>query len=185
VAFAVTAAHEHAYQEIIFLSEEGLYWGCKQVDGTKAPGTTFVAAADALARWGQPLQEEWPYDQFLTDADPLPVRPDTAADIGAWRKATLQPVSCNADTVKSHLDAGTSVVLGIRTGYEFQLSRDGRIPLPVSARRLTGLHAILAVGYTEDDVIFRNSWGDGWGDRGYGYLPFSYLAQYGLQAWAL
>lgn len=185
VAFAVTAAHEDIRSQRDDLSEEGLYWGCKRLDGISAPGTTFAAAGQALSRWGQPLQELWPYDRTLTDSDPLPSPPAGHPASSSWYTARLQRTDCTGETVKAHLDAGTAVILGIRITRDFHISRDGRIPMPSSARRLVGLHAILAAGYREDEVIFRNSWGERWGDRGYGYLPIGYLDQYGLQAWTV
>lgn len=185
VAFAVTDAHDELRTQADALSEEGLYWGCKCVDGSSAAGTSFVSAADALTRWGQPREEVWPYNSGLTDSDPLPGPPGGPPDLRAWYKSALQPAQCTVDAIKSHLDAGTPVILGIRTGNQFQASRDGHIPMPRSARRLTYLHAILAVGYTTDDLIFRNSWGTRWGDQGYGYLPFPYLDQYAPQAWTV
>jgi hypothetical protein len=52
-------------------------------------------------------------------------------------------------------------------------------------------HAVLFVGYddnmekTYEDgskekgfLIFKNSWGSNWGDDGYGYLPYSYVAEH-------
>ena len=44
-------------------------------------------------------------------------------------------------------------------------------------RSLLGGHAILLVGYdrVRGVVYFRNSWGTGWGDQGYGTLPFAYV----------
>ena len=43
--------------------------------------------------------------------------------------------------------------------------------------RPKGLHAVLAVGYDDEKKMFtiRNSWGDGWGDHGYFYLPYDYM----------
>lgn len=38
-------------------------------------------------------------------------------------------------------------------------------------------HAIALVGYTSDTFIVRNSWGSGWGDKGYGYLSLEYALQ--------
>lgn len=35
----------------------------------------------------------------------------------------------------------------------------------------TNLHAVLVVGYTPTYWILKNSWGPGWGDDGYFYLP--------------
>ncbi len=59
VAFAVTAAHELARQSSIGnyedLSDEALYWNCKQIDGDLQEGTSFDSAAEALeqAGWGE------------------------------------------------------------------------------------------------------------------------------------
>jgi len=35
-------------------------------------------------------------------------------------------------------------------------------------------HAVTLVGYTADAFIFKNSWGSGWGEDGYGYIDFEY-----------
>ncbi len=40
--------------------------------------------------------------------------------------------------------------------------------------RLYGGHAVALVGYTKDYFIVRNSWGTGWGDRGFAYAWDSY-----------
>jgi C1A family cysteine protease len=37
-----------------------------------------------------------------------------------------------------------------------------------------GGHAVSLVGYTPDRFIVRNSWGTGWGDKGFGYASVSY-----------
>jgi len=56
---------------------------------------------------------------------------------------------------------------------------DGRL---VSRAAYRGGHEVLLVGY-EDDVrekgggrfLVRNSWGEGWGDGGYGTVPYAYV----------
>ena len=40
-----------------------------------------------------------------------------------------------------------------------------------------GGHAVCLVGYTPDHFIVRNSWGDGWGDNGFGYASNAYTAE--------
>jgi C1A family cysteine protease len=77
------------------------------------------------------------------------------------------------------------------------------IPLPTDAE-LAGDpewgHAVVAVGYddnlqitntvssntTKGAFLIRNSWGTGWGDAGYGWMPYDYtLAGAALDYWSL
>src|SRR5690349_3511394 len=73
LAFAVTAAHETIRSDrngvIEDLSEEVLYWGCKQVDGDREPGSVFSSASAALMEWGQPREELWLYNGNRDDTD--------------------------------------------------------------------------------------------------------------------
>lgn len=57
--------------------------------------------------------------------------------------------------------------------------RDGRI---LSAKEALGRHGTLLVGYRDDPsyagggyFIVRNSWGDQWGERGYGRVSYAYV----------
>jgi C1A family cysteine protease len=54
----------------------------------------------------------------------------------------------------------------------------GVVTMPKRGDALLGGHAVLAVGYRHAtrQFIFRNSWGPAWGDRGYGYLPYEFVA---------
>ena len=55
---------------------------------------------------------------------------------------------------------------------------------------MTGGHAVMSVGYddgkkikgaglnapeTKGALMIRNSWGGGWGEKGYGWLPYDYV----------
>jgi hypothetical protein len=46
---------------------------------------------------------------------------------------------------------------------------------PLSVASMNWQHAIVLVGYDDNTQkwIIRNSWGSGWGDGGYGYIPYS------------
>ena len=191
VAFAVTSGHEHerfsntALMED--LSEEALYYQCKQIDGDTASGTSFDSAAQALDVVGQPPAVKWPYDKRLDDTAAGYLPPLEAIDPQFCYKADLTTMSSAVDEIVNCLDLGHSVVIGIPLYSSFQMAAGGRIPLPSSVDTLRGHHALLLVGYETDSshtqwLIFRNSWGAGWGDRGYGYLLFDYIEMYGCQA---
>lgn len=47
-----------------------------------------------------------------------------------------------------------------------------------------GGHAVACVGYNEEGLIIRNSWGSSWGSNGYCTLPYSQLNKI-YEAWAL
>lgn len=69
------------------------------------------------------------------------------------------------------------------------VEEDGKIPYPSQNENVLGGHAIVLCGFDDDMVItgqstattgafiIRNSWGNQWGDKGYGYLPYSYFTQ--------
>ena len=51
------------------------------------------------------------------------------------------------------------------------------MPMPAPREQVVGGHAVLAVGYddTIDRFHVRNSWGTGWGVKGYFTMPYEYL----------
>jgi C1A family cysteine protease len=93
--------------------------------------------------------------------------------------------------LKTAVAAGTPVIFGIDVYKGFMGATPkttGVIPLPDGGEERLGGHAIVAVGYDDAkrQITFRNSWGPGWGDGGYGYLPYDYFRS-GLarDAWAV
>lgn len=92
--------------------------------------------------------------------------------------------------------------VGIFTVYASisQANATGKIPYPAVGENIVGGHAVVAVGYddtitiknTNDGVertgalLIRNSWGTGWGDHGYGWLPYDYvIKQLAIDWWSL
>jgi len=63
--------------------------------------------------------------------------------------------------------------------YAEAAARTGLIRLPRSGERMLGGHAVMAVGYDDarGRLRFRNSWGEQWGQKGYGEMPYDYLTR--------
>ncbi|MVU83445.1 hypothetical protein GPX89_40185 [Nocardia sp. ET3-3] len=57
------------------------------------------------------------------------------------------------------------------------VDKTGAIPLPHHSEKVVGGHCVVAVGYDDSRQVFRirNSWGETWGDNGYGTMPYAYL----------
>lgn len=77
----------------------------------------------------------------------------------------------------------TGMTLGIQVYSSFmnsQVATTGIVPMPnLKTDELLGGHCVAIVGYTTINtinyVIFQNSWGTRWGNKGCGYIPIDYL----------
>jgi hypothetical protein len=137
-------------------------------DGTSGgPDPGRVLAEEGVCR-----QELWP-DDSETPADSERV---LSADAERHKlDATPHPIAL--EDVRKALSAGCPVHVAMNTGVAFSgVGRDGVFDAaePPSGRH--GRHAMLMVGYTGNFYILKNSWGESWGDKGYGYVPQSVLA---------
>jgi C1A family cysteine protease len=77
---------------------------------------------------------------------------------------------------------GFPVVFGISIYESFEseeVERTGIVPIPGRTEKLLGGHAMMICGYDKDKkwFIVRNSWGEGWGEKGFCYIPFDYMEQ--------
>ncbi|PIU81379.1 cysteine protease, partial [Candidatus Micrarchaeota archaeon CG06_land_8_20_14_3_00_50_6] len=96
--------------------------------------------------------------------------------------------------IRETLAGEIPVMFGFTVYNSIREAKEGKIPFPEKGESVLGGHAVLAVGYDDGmrigkstgAFIIRNSWGDEWGDKGYGYLPYEYVLQgLALDWWAL
>jgi C1A family cysteine protease len=130
-----------------------------------------------INKQGAPLENLWPYN--ITK---FRHRPTNQAILdAARRKVTLYERIENHAGCLDALNNGFPVVIGFHVYSSFVstvVSRTGRMTYPNKRReRLLGGHAVLLVGYDKKKEVYiaRNSWGTGWGDKGYFYMPFSVI----------
>ena len=101
-----------------------------------------------------------------------------ALRLGSWRAIKREdggglrsPVVL--DDIKGALARGEPVVFAMPVMPDWYALKDGSI-YTHAVRENTNYHAMTLIGYDEERQAFRaiNSWGEGWGDRGYGWIAY-------------
>jgi C1A family cysteine protease len=134
-----------------------------------------------LARQGACTEQSWPYDIARFATKPPKKCYTEALDYQILSYARLNTL----DEMRACLADGFPFVFGfsVYEGFESQqVARTGVVDMPGKEERMLGGHAVLGVGYDDAArrVIVRNSWGTGWGKKGYFTLPYAYVADRNL-----
>jgi len=134
-------------------------------------------------RIGVPLEKAWPYKD-----DPVKIgEPQRWAHLIA-RWSTIDSYWRVDDSVIGVKRALTEspVLLGMKCFEEiYGILVNGRVPMPAKPDDILTYHAVLAVGFNDEDqtICIKNSWSKFWGAGGYGYLPYQYVDKYCWDAW--
>jgi C1A family cysteine protease len=136
----------------------------------------------SVAKQGDCPETEWPYDLAK-----FKIKPPAAcyADALKYKVVSYQRITQSLAQLKACLASGWPFVFGFTVYESFEsatVAKSGHAPLPKSNEAVVGGHAVAAVGY--DDAkqwfIVRNSWGAGWGLKGYFTLPYAYVTEANL-----
>ncbi len=169
------------------LSRLYLYYKERVLEGTvqEDAGATVRSICKALQRYGVCRETLWPYvvEKF---AQPPPPAADANAvqyRIASYRSLGSEPAELVALSRRFLVMKRQPILIGVSVYDSFeskQAQKTGVIPLPDPQKeQYLGGNALLIVGYDDAAQVFiiRNSWGAGWGDHGYGYLPYRYILE--------
>lgn len=160
-------------------------------------GAEIRTALGAIACFGAPPEEYWPYDPSPEennkrfDQEPTAFCYAFASNFQSIKYLRLDPSGLTPDqvldSVKTYLAGGLPSMFGFPAYDEFMEPLPGGLiayPKPKSTNH--GGHAIVAAGYDDDldlgdgdkgALLIRNSWGTDWGDKGYGWMSYKYVTE--------
>lgn len=173
------------YKKLMELSPRFLYSLCKKFDGaSEKEGTYPRVAMKMLFKYGVCPENYWPYQPYQKDL------PAQGADIKAkiYRIRAYARLRTVIEMKRSLLVNGPFLagVKVFNSWFSQRVQKSGLVPLPKKNETVIGGHAVCIVGYDEKKKLFRfkNSWGKGWADKGYGHLHYGYISKYCTDAWS-
>jgi len=170
-----------------------IYYNERAIEGTtnQDSGARIRDGIKSVAKLGVCPETDWPYSENMSVVTEKPSQ--TAFDDALPNHLTsYHRITHNLNQMKGCLAEGYPFVFGFTVYASFespQVAKTGVVPMPASDEEQVGGHAVVAVGYDDQQqrFIVRNSWGPDWGMKGYFTMPYAYLtdANYSDDFWTI
>lgn len=163
-----------------------IYYNTRVIEGTvnEDGGATLRNTMKAMVNDGVCPETKWAFK--LSN---ISVKPNCCCYYTGKRNQVLQYLSVAHDLneIKQCLTLCHPVAFGFMVFSSFmteEVAITGVAPIPTVNDSALGGHAVVAIGYddSKNALIVRNSWGTGWGQNGYFYMPYEYITIPNLSA---
>lgn len=145
-----------------------IYKACKEIDGDLRRGTHILAGARVMGFYN--LLNRQPFYEPISSHEEL-----------------FKVSMMNADLWSAHMPTHSlsRLLVAFRMFNSAYAAPLGRLPLPLPSDIEKESHCVFLTGVDSSDgaLEFVNSWGAGWGDKGFGWLSQEYLRRYMADAW--
>lgn len=170
------------------------------LEWTGDTGAYLRSTMRALVLFGVPPERYYPYRISDFEKEPPPFCYAFAQNYKAIKYFRLDPPGSKPsqilNLIKRYLMAGLPSMFGFSVYSSIPPAGEGtgNIPFPVEGDSQLGGHAVLTVGFDDQRkigkdkgaLLIRNSWGEAWGEKGYGWLPYSYVeAGLAVDVWSM
>jgi len=161
-----------------------IYFNERTMEGTigQDSGAYIRDGIKSVSQQGVCSESLWPYVEAK-----FTVKPSDECYTTALKNKCLEyaRVDQTLDHMRGCLSQGFPFVFGFtvyNSFYSDEVTTSGQMSMPQASDYMLGGHAVTAVGYDDEKqvVIVRNSWGEGWGDNGYFYMPYAYISDMSL-----
>ncbi|MGA2769959.1 MAG: C1 family peptidase [Bryobacteraceae bacterium] len=167
------------------LSRLFIYYNERAMEGTVSEdaGAEIRDGIKSVATQGVCPESAWPYK-----IGKFAVKPPKQCytDALKFRALRYRSVPQTLATIKSALSTARGIVFGISVYESFEsdeVAKTGIVPLPGQNEQVLGGHCVRLVGFTDHgypDIpaghfIGMNSWGVGWGLKGFFAIPYGYV----------
>jgi C1A family cysteine protease len=161
-----------------------IYYNERVIENTvnSDSGAQIRDGMKVVAKQGAPPETDWPYDiSKFAEKPPAKAYTDAAKN----KVTSYQRVTRSLSQFKGCLASGFPFVFGFTVYDSFEsaaVAQSGHAAMPQPGEAVAGGHAVVCVGYDDQNqwFIVRNSWGDTWGMKGYFTLPYQYLLETNL-----
>lgn len=160
-----------------------IYYNERAVEHTiqSDSGAMIRDGIKTLTKQGVCSEKKWPYliSKFRLKPTSTCYKDALNHQITSYHRIITQ------DEMRACLAEGFPFVFGFTVYESFEsqaVAKTGVVNMPAHGEKSLGGHAVLGVGYddAEQRFIVRNSWGTGWGMKGYFTMPYKYVADRNL-----
>lgn len=167
-----------------------IYFNERDMEGTtqEDSGAIIRDGIKSVAKQGVCPEALWPYNEKDFTHRPSA---ECYAEAVKHQVLTYSRLPQALVSMKTCLAQGFPFVFGFQVYDSFEsdyTKESGRMIVPRVWEKCLGGHAVQAVGYDDNMsylsvkgvIIVKNSWGTSWGDRGYFYMPYSFITEPGM-----
>jgi C1A family cysteine protease len=160
-----------------------IYYNERVIEGTvkSDAGAMIRDGIKTLKNQGVCSETRWPYiiSKFAVKPSAVCFKEALKHQITSYHRILT------LDEMRTCLADRFPFVFGFTVYENFEsqeVAATGVVQMPPPGERSLGGHAVLAVGYDDAErrFIVRNSWGIGWGQKGYFTIPYEYIANRNL-----
>lgn len=163
------------------LSRLDLYATTREIEGTPLSEDSGCYVRDvfkASHQFGICDESLWPYIPSNYNKYP----PRRAVVEALHKRATSYHAVPDLPHIKACLIEGYPLIFGFDCFESLMapsVGKTGVIPLPAASEASIGGHCVTCVGYDDrrHALEIQNSWGTGWGEHGFGWLPYDYVTR--------